>query len=642
MRKSFRDTYNRELSLLYERASEFAAEYPGIADRLGGLLRDNTDPAVAGLLEGTAFLAARVQLKMQEEFRGFTEELLEQIFPDALAPLPSMMLVQAHPPFDNKDLDDGLTVASGAYIDARFVDADQRVSCRYRLGSAVTLWPLLLSDITYHDGPAGLSALGLEPAAGTVAGVQINLDRPQSSSQGPIADLPLSDLTFHLTGAFAQAVRLYEQVHCNLTRATLRYLDAQGDPVFIRLPPDCLHQIGFHADERLLPHSSKLFDGFAQLREAFAFSRKYLGFRLTGLQAAVPLVRANTCQLLLEFDSSDAMLSAGLRKGDISLHCATAVNLFEETASQVRLDTKRHEYVVTPDSSPVTHYEIHALQSVYAHYPGSRRKVPVHPLYGLPDDQIAPAQALYFTTKRKRRRLTAHEKRFGRKHRYRGTETFISLYEPPKSQGDTGEAAQRLQIRALCSNRHLPEYLPIAGAVDDFHVVDDISITLGCVAGPTPPREPLSEIELRGPHRAMQGDVYWRLISYLSLSHFGLDDRGKEGSAAALREILSLFADISDTTTQAQITGITGLQTRQITRSVQRADGFFPARGIEIRLTFDEDAYEGTGIVLMGAILDRFLAEYANINSFTQTVIVSQQRGVLKRWAPRTGSGPLI
>ena len=113
MRKAFRDKYNQELSLLYERAAEFASEYPGLADRLGGLLRENTDPAVAGLLEGTAFLAARVQLKLDEEFRGFTEELLEQIFPDALAPMPSMMLVQGNPPVDNKDLDEGMHFAAG-------------------------------------------------------------------------------------------------------------------------------------------------------------------------------------------------------------------------------------------------------------------------------------------------------------------------------------------------------------------------------------------------------------------------------------------------------------------------------------------------------------------------------------------------
>ncbi|MBL3567615.1 type VI secretion system baseplate subunit TssF, partial [Rhodovulum sulfidophilum] len=89
MNPALRDTYNRELALLKERTAEFARDYPGLADRLGGLMADNLDPTVAGLLEGSAFLAARVQLKLQDEFRGFTEALLDQVFPDALAPTPS-------------------------------------------------------------------------------------------------------------------------------------------------------------------------------------------------------------------------------------------------------------------------------------------------------------------------------------------------------------------------------------------------------------------------------------------------------------------------------------------------------------------------------------------------------------------------
>ena len=80
MKRAFRDAYNRELAILKERSTEFAADYPGIADRLGGLIEENLDPALQGLLEGSAFLAARVQLNIEEQFRTFTEELLDQVW----------------------------------------------------------------------------------------------------------------------------------------------------------------------------------------------------------------------------------------------------------------------------------------------------------------------------------------------------------------------------------------------------------------------------------------------------------------------------------------------------------------------------------------------------------------------------------
>lgn len=82
--------------------------------------------------------------------------------------------------------------------------------------------------------------------------------------------------------------------------------------------------------------------------------------------------------------------------------------------------------------------------------------------------------------------------------------------------------------------------------------------------------------------------------------------------------------------------------TRPIVRSIRRADGYFPARGLEISVTYDDAAFEGTGFITLAAVLDRFFAEYANINSFTQSVTVSQQRGEIMRWPPRTGSGALL
>ena len=68
MNREFLDLYNVELQLLNEQARQFAEEYPGVAERLGGLLDDRIDPLIGGLLEGAAFLAARVQLKLKHEF----------------------------------------------------------------------------------------------------------------------------------------------------------------------------------------------------------------------------------------------------------------------------------------------------------------------------------------------------------------------------------------------------------------------------------------------------------------------------------------------------------------------------------------------------------------------------------------------
>src|SRR5437868_1981478 len=114
MDREFLDLYNRELQLLYEQAREFAEEYPGIAERLGGLATERSDPMISGLLEGAAFLAARVQLKLKHEFPEFTSNLLEQLIPNYLAPTPSAMMAKVLPPYADAKLREGYPIAVGS------------------------------------------------------------------------------------------------------------------------------------------------------------------------------------------------------------------------------------------------------------------------------------------------------------------------------------------------------------------------------------------------------------------------------------------------------------------------------------------------------------------------------------------------
>src|ERR1700675_588682 len=145
MNREFLDLYNRELQLLNEQAREFADEYPGIAERLGGILEERIDPLIGGLLEGTAFLAARVQLKLKHEFPEFINNLLEQLVPHFLAPTPSMMLVKIQPLFGDPELREGRKVERGSILDAVYIERDRHVSCRYRLTTAICLWPFDLT-----------------------------------------------------------------------------------------------------------------------------------------------------------------------------------------------------------------------------------------------------------------------------------------------------------------------------------------------------------------------------------------------------------------------------------------------------------------------------------------------------------------
>jgi type VI secretion system protein ImpG len=184
----------------------------------------------------------------------------------------------------------------------------------------------------------------------------------------------------------------------------------------------------------------------------------------------------------------------------------------------------------------------------------------------------------------------------------------------------------------------LTEHLPIGSSGADFRLLDDASLDLVCVAGPTLPREPVvTQLRSRA-EIAHTGTVTWRLVNMLSTNHLGLVERGAGRNAEALRETLSMFADMNDAATERRIRGVRSVDSRPVVRRIRERVGVGAGRGIEITVTIDERAFEGTGAFLLGAILDRFFAEYSSFNHFTQTVIRSADRGEIMRWPPRMGT----
>ncbi len=650
MNREFLELYERELEYLYERSQEFAARYPGIAERLGGLSKETVDPGIMGLLEGSAFMAARVQLKLKSEYSQFTTELLEHLLPNYLAPIPSAILVQAQPKFEDQNLAEGVSFEAGSYVDATYVEKNKNVTCRYRLAGKLELWPLALTQANYFASPAPLQALGLEVGPDTTAGLQLSFrrrtsDAPKEGEEdadegAPVKEITLDSLPIHLSGSDVDRVAIYEQLFADCTAITIRYLGPFETPKFIRLDQNSLDQVGFEEDEPLFAGDDRVFTGFTMLREFFCFQDKFLGFKLDRLRSKLALVDSAEFDILFEFDKPVNRLASVVKPSMFRLYAVAAANLFEMDCSRIPVRKNEHEHNVVPDRSRWLEFEAHRIVDIFAHYPGVKDKKRVFPIYNLPVGNLNSEDALYYSYRRLARRPTDQEKRFGIPSNYMGGEMFISLLEPAAL--DEKERVRELSVRALCSNRHVADQLPVGKTGADFTIVDDTTILMDCIAGPTPPKDSIVNIERRRQDSNPSGRILWKLINFLSFNHLALTDRGADDPAMGLRELLTLFTDVSDTITERRIRGIVGISSRPIVRRLKQETGFNAARGIEITVTFDEKAFEGTGVMIFGAILDRFFAEYASINSFTETVVKSSRRGVLKRWPPRSGTGQLL
>ena len=147
---------------------------------------------------------------------------------------------------------------------------------------------------------------------------------------------------------------------------------------------------------------------------------------------------------------------------------------------------------------------------------------------------------------------------------------------------------------------------------------------------PTRPRPTMAE-----------GDTAWRLISHLSLNYISIADNPVTGTEA-LRELVGIYAPAGDRVLAKQLEGIVGIASRPIVRRMADEVLSTAVRGLEITLTFDESFFEGSSAYLLGAVLERFFRKHVTINSFTETVILTQQRGEIARWKPTAGLGRMI
>src|SRR5436309_6307586 len=179
--------YNIELAHLRQTAAEFAQEFPKIAGRLA-LDREAKeicpDPYVERLLEGFAFLTARVQVKLDAEFPRLTQSLLETIYPQYLCPMPSMAIVRFEPDYQAVPPESYL-IPRGTILRSKLRPGEQ-TACEYRSAHDVRLWPLILNEVRYYT--RDVSQLDLPRTLGGRAAFRFRL---QSAGGIPIKAIKL-------------------------------------------------------------------------------------------------------------------------------------------------------------------------------------------------------------------------------------------------------------------------------------------------------------------------------------------------------------------------------------------------------------------------------------------------------------------
>lgn len=628
VREDLLNYYERELTYIRQMGAEWARKYPKLAGRL--LMEPDRceDPHVERLLEGFALLAARVHLKINDDFPEISSALLECLFPHYIRPVPSMTVVECQLDPEQGKLTTGLRIPAGSSLQSNRLNG---IACKFRTAYDSTIWPLQVKSASFRSCEGMFQPAGIGSAT---AALNVQLECMPDIL---FHKLELNSLRFYLSGESNIVGSLYELLFNNCVAITASDAEKTNTRPIVLFDSSLgasspLLQVGFGENEGVLPYTGRSFLGFRLLQEYFTFPEKFYFFDLQSLDLLRSQGFGGKCELAFLFSRFERperyqMLELGVSQNTLKLGCAPAINLFSQTAEPIRADGSKFEYQVIADLHRQSTTEIYSIDEVTAQDARTRSVIEYRPFYALRHDMVGNGAMKYWHAVRKASEL----------HEDAPSEMYLSLVDLSGEPARLDTAA--ITVKCTCTNGSLPSKLPLSAQNEsqresseagDFNLEGFSAVKkVFALRRPTPMcRPPLGKATL------------WQLISHLSLNYLSLVDQGKQG----LQEILRLYNFSDSLHLRNQINSITDIQSRRHYALVTSDEGGASfARGTRVEIEFDEVQFAGEGVFLFCSALERFLGHYVSMNSFSQLTAASKQRKeAIREWRPRSGNQILM
>lgn len=613
----FLQLYSEELAHLRDGGQEFAAHFPKIAARLGMHATEVDDPYVERLMEAFAFLTARVQLRLQEEFPRFSAQLLQRISPNFTAPVPSMGVVSVQPDLSDPALVHGFHLPAGQVLQSQ-ISQGQQTPCKFRVAQGVTMWPLNVAGVQY-----GAVQQGFAGSAGFVPKAQITIDLMCSGAAG-LKNLPIKQLDFYLSLPDGLAFWLLDSLFGGRTAIAAR--GHAGQPWQI-VSGATLEHIGFSDEDALLPVDSGQFSGHRLLRELMACPERFLFVRLGGVSKAMELAEGQTMQFSLLLEHYEPKWDRLIGRDSLQLHCLPVVNLFEHRCDRVPVENNLHDLHVIPSRTRPQDYEVYSVLGVQAH--GNTTQVSLEPL--LHAQALASKAVCQYTTLREPSRLSSKAMQMGTRSGYQGSDVFLGLSRSHEALTEQ-HALQQLSVLALCTNRDLPLLMPIGKGTSDLHWGGNAPITaIRFLKAPSAPQAALAH-----------GRATWQLIEHLHMNYLGLIETRQADPAHMLNQLFGAYADPNSRAHRELLGFIKTVSSRRCARQILVGGRPAVVRGLQVRVVLDQNKLHGLGCVLPGRVLQQLVCRHVSLNSFVELRVCADQTGHEYPFAALAGDRPLV
>lgn len=609
--------FEREYNFLQTAGEDFAKKHPTLGSRLRMSERERKDPFVERLFEGFAFLAGRIQERLDDEFPEIAGGILEILFPNLLKPFPSCSILQLKhksgaiskpvvvPRGSEIQTQTGkykvkYKVYAGASEKSRLTEKEEPAEFIFRTTQDLVVRPVKMEDVIVEDSNMGTTSLILKIQPDrNVDYESLEMNNFQFFLQGA-ASIKF-ELLYYLTN-FVSSISVKE-----LTDRNAAFSEIKNFSVEI---PELNSDDQTVSDNSILPYSKQTFGGFKLLQEYFSFQEKFFFVQISGLDEFKSSGQSSPFEIKIDFNRKLPKDKWPTSK-NILLHCAPIVNLFNRQTEEVIVNQRLPEYYIVPDIDRRKSREIYSVDKVAGI---SENKIEQYKYIPISSQDILDTSDPDYNYKR-------FFSIFRRTQISDMSETFIRLFGPSMEEDDFPK--ETLNVEATLSNGFLPAaYLEVGS------IKEPINFPAGIEASNiTIPTE-----VLEGPNK---NNYLWSLIAHLSVSYTSLSD------VETLKSIMNLYNwfKVHNHPNKKRIDGIKKIDKPKIISKIKNRSII---RGIEFHLVVDPKEFEhGEGdINLFGAILNKFLSQYVTINSFIQLKITESGTSKEYIWEPILGKIP--
>ncbi len=583
--------FREELAFLKEQGKEFTEIHPQLSRFLHGR---TTDPDVERLLEGFAFLTARLREKVEDEFPELTHSIINMLWPNYLRPIPRMSVVAFEP---DKSVSEKQVIPRNTQLDSKPVFG---TACHFNTCRDVALYPMQCQGVHAEHTREATT-------------IQISL---RMLGDMTVGDANLDTVRFYLGGDKYSSQTLYLWLHHYLQKMTI---EVQG--VEFALPADAFSTVGFSSDQALLPYPKNVYDGYRILQEYLSFPEAFHFFDVKGFAKALPKAVSGDFTLRIHF-SKTLPADTRVRQDNFQLYCTPGINLFAHDADPIDLTGRRSEYRIVPSSRYPAHYEIFSVDQVVGwqdtqsegkRIRGEKRIYSSFESFQHEVERVRNRQALYYRTRVKE------------SIRGDGFDSFISFVRGDETLSMGVDEA--VSIKLTCTNRLLP--LELGGG--DICGATDSSPPFATFKNITVPSQSLRPV--------LDGSLLWTLISNLSLNYLSLLSKDALSWVLRAYDFRALGDRQAERVARMRLDGIVKIESKPVDKILRG----LPVRGLQSTLYVDQAGFGSEGdLFLFGTVLSHFFALYASINSFHELVVVNISNQEKYSWGTQSGMQPLI